>query len=71
MCYRSQQSVDGNPADKTCLPNGLSEYIASDGEYEYWRESCTDPTWTSPYCLNAFSACPTVSIAFRARICGC
>ena len=60
MCYRSQADADGNPADKTCLPNGITQNINITGGYEYWRQSCTDPTWTSPYCLNAFDACPSV-----------
>lgn len=35
-----------------CLPNGLCQGHASDGSEPIWRESCTDPTWTSPYCLK-------------------
>ncbi|KAL8945883.1 MAG: hypothetical protein Q9222_007642 [Ikaeria aurantiellina] len=35
-----------------CLPNGLCQGYASDGSKPVWRESCTDPTWTSPYCLR-------------------
>ncbi|KAL8805280.1 MAG: hypothetical protein Q9182_002048 [Xanthomendoza sp. 2 TL-2023] len=33
-----------------CLPNGLCR--GRYGSSPLWRESCTDPTWTSPYCLN-------------------
>ncbi|CAL8584570.1 hypothetical protein XPA_010157 [Xanthoria parietina] len=35
-----------------CLDNGLCQGYAADGSRPVWRESCTDPTWTSPYCLN-------------------
>jgi hypothetical protein len=35
----------------TCLPNGLCVNYAH-GETFYWRDSCTDPTWQSPYCLK-------------------
>jgi hypothetical protein len=29
--------------------------------YTYWRESCTDPTWTSPYCLTSLNTCGVAS----------
>ncbi|KAL8896425.1 MAG: hypothetical protein Q9192_003105 [Flavoplaca navasiana] len=35
-----------------CLPNGLCQGDAGDGRLPVWRESCTDPTWTSPFCLK-------------------
>jgi hypothetical protein len=34
-----------------CLPNGLCLNYNQNSPF-YWRESCTDPTWQSPYCLN-------------------
>ncbi|TAQ90319.1 hypothetical protein B7494_g1393 [Chlorociboria aeruginascens] len=57
MCYRSQADAGGSPADQLCLPNGVSQNLRTDGVYEYWRQSCTDPTWESPYCQKAFVAC--------------
>src|ERR1700738_2653497 len=41
----------------TCLSSGLCE--ASDGTF--WRDSCTDPTWTSPNCLRNLVCIDTVS----------
>jgi hypothetical protein len=39
--------------DDACLPNGLCQnYGPTYNEMYYWRDSCTDPTWKSPYCLN-------------------
>ncbi|KAL8645260.1 MAG: hypothetical protein Q9226_007378 [Calogaya cf. arnoldii] len=35
-----------------CMPNGLCQGYAKGGEMPVWRESCTDATWTSPYCLK-------------------
>ncbi|KAI4227581.1 MAG: hypothetical protein L6R36_002282 [Xanthoria steineri] len=35
-----------------CLDNGLCQGYGADGSRPIWRESCTDPTWTSPYCLK-------------------
>jgi hypothetical protein len=48
MCCRTQQ-VGDVPAD-VCLSNGLCSNTNSN-ETTYWRESCTDPTWQSPYCI--------------------
>lgn len=70
MCYRSQVDATGSPADHSCLPNGITQNINIAGGYEYWRQSCTDPTWQSPYCLNAFDACVSVGLTSRLfRIC--
>lgn len=41
-----------NNGGDTCLPNGLCQGYAADGSKPLWRESCTDPTWNSPFCLN-------------------
>jgi hypothetical protein len=35
----------------TCIPGGL---CYNQGGNLYWRESCTDPTWTSPACIKLF-----------------
>src|SRR5271163_3436544 len=35
----------------TCIPGGL---CYNQGANLYWRESCTDPTWTSPACIKLF-----------------
>jgi hypothetical protein len=43
MCCATNRTSD---ADQ-CLQNGLC--YNADGNY-YWRESCTDPTWTSEAC---------------------
>jgi hypothetical protein len=43
MCCAWNRTSD---ADQ-CLQNGLC--YNPDGNY-YWRESCTDPTWTSEFC---------------------
>jgi hypothetical protein len=59
MCCRTQE-VNGDPAD-TCLPNGLCMNNQGVNKTTYWRESCTDPTWKSPYCLKAFNPCTAVS----------
>jgi hypothetical protein len=52
-----------------CLPNGLCHNpCATSGNCgdsaggQYWRESCTDPSWSSPYCLKNVCANPAVSI---------
>lgn len=47
MCCRSPQ----NGGD-SCLENGLCQGYNGEGSQPIWRESCTDPTWNSPYCLN-------------------
>lgn len=47
MCCRNPNNDGGD----VCMPNGLCQ--GSDGAKTItWRESCTDPTWNSPYCLN-------------------
>lgn len=57
MCCRSKE-VGGDPPD-ACLANGLCVNTAGAAP-TYWRESCTDPTWTSPYCLSIFDVCSMV-----------
>lgn len=61
MCCRLDE-VGGYGAD-TCLPNGLCTNIPTNSidPQTYWRESCSDPTWKSPYCLTALNACSEVS----------
>ncbi|CZR65518.1 uncharacterized protein PAC_15418 [Phialocephala subalpina] len=54
MCCRSS-TVNGYPPD-ACLSNGLCVDTTASAP-TYWRESCTDPTWTSPYCVNALVSC--------------
>jgi hypothetical protein len=53
-------SVGGNPSmccainkvdADICLPNGLCRWVTN-GEVQYFRNSCSDETWDSPYCLN-------------------
>lgn len=59
MCCRQTQS--GIYTADSCLPNGLCVNESADNVTTYWRESCTDPTWKSPYCVNALNACGMVS----------
>jgi len=42
MCCATKRA--GTPDD--CLPNGLCQ----NGD-TFWRDYCTDPTWSSPHCL--------------------
>ncbi|OBT78732.1 hypothetical protein VF21_02596 [Pseudogymnoascus sp. 05NY08] len=61
MCYRvsTDASVFNYPPDLGCLPNGVTIANASiSGANRYWRQSCSDKTWESEYCLNAFNGCP-------------
>ncbi|KFZ18066.1 hypothetical protein V502_04319 [Pseudogymnoascus sp. VKM F-4520 (FW-2644)] len=61
MCYRvgTDNSVYNYPPDLGCLPNGITVANASiAGANPYWRQSCSDQTWESEYCLNAFNDCP-------------
>lgn len=60
MCYRTQPDSKGTPPDYTCLPNGITLVNNTLWGIQYWRQSCTDPTWLSPYCQNAFDNCSTV-----------
>lgn len=51
-----------NVANDVCEPNGLCQnYEAFDGTNQgvklWWRQGCTDPTWSSPNCLA--SVCDT------------
>src|SRR5438046_3498409 len=53
MCCATNRTSDAD----TCLANGLCQNISPNGQntgYDLllWRESCSDPTWKSPYCLN-------------------
>jgi hypothetical protein len=62
MCCRTQ--AVGTSAQDAYLKNGL--YLNTGGEkistgYTYWRESCNDPTWSSPYCLTFLNTCGVVS----------
>jgi hypothetical protein len=66
MCTRSQVDSLGDPPDTKCLPNGL--ILSPDGGGQFWRQGCTDQSWQSEYCLNAFNACPAVRIAFLSAI---
>jgi hypothetical protein len=58
MCLRSQ-TFQGSVPDAQCLPNGLAQHVSTSTPpvYAYWRHSCTDQTWKSPYCLTAFDQC--------------
>jgi hypothetical protein len=56
MCCRTQEE-GGDPAD-VCLSSGLCSNTQGNTT-TYWRESCTDPTWESPYCVAI--ACGMVS----------
>lgn len=47
MCCR--QPNDGGD---DCRSDGLCQGYATDGSLPIWRESCTDRSWQSPYCLN-------------------
>lgn len=47
MCCRQP-----NEGGDVCRPDGLCQGFASDGSLPIWRESCTDRSWQSPYCLN-------------------
>jgi hypothetical protein len=67
MCYRSQPDIYGAPPDYACLPNGITLQNNTRWGIAYWRQSCTDPTWQSPYCLNAFNECAAVSFRTLSR----
>lgn len=54
MCCATNRLVKGD----TCMSNG----ICHNGYGEYWRESCTDPTWNSPFCLKNICANASVSL---------
>ncbi|KUJ16055.1 uncharacterized protein LY89DRAFT_102022 [Mollisia scopiformis] len=57
-CYPTQKvSMCCRTEGDSCSTNGLCMNTVG-STATYWRESCTDPTWTSPYCLNAFDVCP-------------
>ncbi|KFY24344.1 hypothetical protein V491_02198 [Pseudogymnoascus sp. VKM F-3775] len=61
MCYRvsTDESTFNYPPDLGCLPNGITISNSSiPGANPYWRQTCTDQTWKSEYCLNAFNDCP-------------
>ena len=46
MCCRQPGEGD------ECRLDGLCQGFAGDGSRPVWRESCTDRTWDSPYCLD-------------------
>jgi hypothetical protein len=54
MCCGTNWTTGGVSPD-VCLPNGL---CMNTGGGLYWRESCTDPTWKSPYCLANLCTTP-------------
>ncbi|KFY69746.1 hypothetical protein V499_09798 [Pseudogymnoascus sp. VKM F-103] len=61
MCYRvsTDESVFNYPPDLGCLPSGITIANATIiGANRYWRQSYSDQTWESEYCLNAFNDCP-------------
>jgi hypothetical protein len=47
MCCRTNDTAANGP--DTCRPDGLCQSTTPD---IVWRESCTDPTWTAPECLQ-------------------
>ena len=58
-------------APDICLPNGLCEnWVTFPHDNStptlHWRESCTDPTWQSPFCLKGI--CTSGSQAVSADI---
>lgn len=59
MCCRT-----GGGTTDYCMPNGLCINTVQNPWVEIWRESCTDPTWKSPFCLKAFDGCSGVSQSF-------
>lgn len=54
MCCRT----NGTGTSDTCLPNGLCH---NDVAPNLWRESCTDPTWQSPYCLQLCTSATAIN----------
>ena len=59
MCCNTNRTTGGTPPD-TCEPNGLclNRY---NGAPLYWRGSCTERSWNSPYCLKGFCTSGLVS----------
>jgi hypothetical protein len=55
MCCATNRLIKGD----TCMSNG----ICHNGYGEYWRESCTDPTWNSPLCMR--NICANASVSSR------
>lgn len=51
-CDPDAPSTPCCPSRDTCLTNGLCalDYTDSDSGISYARGTCTDPTWTSPFC---------------------
>lgn len=55
----------------TCLANGLchnpckNQDDCSNIPGRYWRESCTDPSWNSPFCLRGVCASSNVSLEWK------
>jgi hypothetical protein len=68
MCCNIGQGVPDQ-----CLPNGLCRNRCdingtgcSGNSPTYWRETCTDSTWSSPYCLK--NACTNSSVRLNAYL---
>ena len=56
-CAIGPHRVAEGSADTCVADNRLC--LSSNGE-TYWRESCTDPTWTDPACIHLYT-----SLSFR------
>ena len=70
MCCATNRTSDAD----TCLANGLCQNISPSGQntgYDLllWRESCSDPTWKSPYCLNLCTQGHGESVGIRSKLC--
>lgn len=58
MCCATNRHASSQDHPDTCLSNGLchnpctSGGDCSDIPGRYWRESCTDPSWESSFCLK-------------------
>ena len=55
-------------ADDKCMVNGLCQNFeafdgTNTGQQLWWRQSCTDPTWQSPYCL--VDVCSVTEVLFK------
>src|ERR1700753_1618178 len=49
MCCATNRDPSGGLMNDVCLSNGLCQYNGT----QYFRDFCTDPTWKSPFCLQA------------------
>lgn len=66
MCCATNRTADAD----VCLPNGLCHNPCSatgicggSENGQYWRETCTDSSWNSPYCLKG--VCTNASVSRR------